>query len=390
MTEVINALTGDLDLVVVGATQAADLRQPVGFVRDGIGEIEKCRGSYLACDGLAGSFASIASTSLMDILSDEIEIWIDLAARRWDGGTGGENYCGRWAETGDERSWKVFTGGGGGGGSLQHFWSSTGINSVNIAAGPQLFTLANSPMRMKFRMQMDLKTINRIENRVFRRFSDTEPWVNMVKHFQTGTVGIFNPTADLRIGDVGPGGENPFLGQWFSLRVWDGLRERGGVEKINIDFTKATPGSTSFFEGAQGMEVNINGTAEIKTGGSGSSLGDFRYRLKNVGSHHPIVLKTDANIELLRGRLNVAKSLSRGVAESSGVSRIDPEWDSDLRVPILKSQSAEENATAIRNATGEAGLLQLESQIFSEAYFDDLRMLVLERVVPIRQRTIHI
>jgi hypothetical protein len=389
MVQVIDALKGDLDAVVVGATEAADLRQPVGYARDGAGEIERCLGSHLALDGQVGSFASIDSTSLLDISDSQWEVWFDIAPRRWDGGTIGETYFGRWADDTSQRSWRIHVGGGGGGGSLFHEWSSTGANSANVAAAPQLFSLTNDRIRMKFRIMFDVSTINLTDNRVFRRYADTDPWFNMQKHFQTGGVPLFNGTADFRIGDHGPGPvANPMLGQFFSLRIWDGWRERGGVEIVNIDFTKLTPGVTSFEEDAQGLTVNLNGGTEIKA--IGSQFGDFRYRLRNVGSHHPIVLKTDANIELLRGRLNVAKSLSRGVAESSGVSRIDPEWDSDLRVPILKSQSAEEYNTALRNATGSAGLMQLESQIFSEAYFDELRLLVLERVIPIRERTIRI
>ncbi len=389
MVQVIDAAKGDLDAVVVGAVESADLRQPVGYVRDGIGEIERCRGSYLSLDGQVGSFASIASTSLLDISDSQWEVWFDIAPRRWDGGTAGETYFGRWAEDTSQRSWRIHVGGGGGGGSLFHQWSNDGINQANVAGAPQLFGVANDTIRMKFRIMFDVSTINLTDNRVFRRFSDTDPWFNFQKHFQTGGTPLFNSTADFRIGDHGPGPvANPMLGQFFSLRVWDGWRERGGVEILNIDFTKLTPGQTSFREQAQDLEVILNGGTEIKLGGS--QFGDFRYRIKAVGDHHPLVLKTDANIELLRGRLNVTKGLARGVAESSGVTRIDPEWDSDLRVPILKSQSTEEYTTAIRNATGEAGLIQLESQDFSEAYFDELRLLVMERVLPIRQRTIHI
>jgi len=403
MTEVINALDGDLDAVVVGASQAADLRQPVGYVRgegtdvDGLGEIERCIGSYLACDGATGSFASIASTSLLDIGSQsQWEVWVDLAPLFWSGGTTGpggigETWLGRWAEDTDQRSWRLHVGGGGGGGALFHQWSNAGTNQTQVAAAPQLFTVANGRIRMKFRVMFDNSVINLVDNRVFRRFSDLDPWINIQKHFQTGLTPIFNGTADFRIGDHGPGPvANPFTGQFFSVRLWDGWRERGGVEILNIDFTRLSPGTTSFEEDAQGLTVNINGTAEIKGGGSGSQFGDFRFRLKETGGHHPLILRTDANIELLRGRLNVMKSNSRGVAGSSGVSRIDPTWDADLRVPILKSQSTEEYNTAIRNATGEAGLVQLESQGFSEAYFDELRMLVLERVTPIRKRIIRI
>lgn len=398
MTEVIDAAKGDLDAVVVGAAQASDLRQPVGWVRDvlGAGEIERCHGSYLQCDGATGSFASIASTSLLDITDSQFEIWIDLAARFWSGGTTGpggigETYCARWAEDTNQRSWRLRTGGGGGGGSFDYMWSSTGANSSNIGVPPQQFTLLNDTIRQQFRMMYDVRTANIVENRLWRRFQSDEPWINLSKHFQTGVNPLFNGTADLRIGDHGPGPlANPYTGQFFSFRLWDGVRERGGVEIVNIDFTKLRPGVTSFQEDAQGLTVNINGTAEIKHGGSGSKLGDFRYRMKAVGDHHPLLLRTDANIEFLRGRLNVIKSNSRGVAESSGTSRIDPSWDSDLRVPILKSQSAEEYATAIRNATGEAGLIQLESQDFSEVYFDELRMLVLERVSQIRERIIHL
>jgi len=396
MTEVINPLEGDLAAVVVGASQAADLRQPVGYVRgdvdqvDGLGEIERCLGSYLALDGTSGTFASIASTSLLDIsAASQWEVWIDIAARRWDGGTGGETYVARWAEDTSQRSWRLHVGGGGGGGSFFHQWSNDGVNQSNVAAAPQLFTIANDRIRMKFRVMFDNSTINLVDNRTFRRFSDVDPWTNIQKHFQTGGTPIFNGTADLRIGDHGPGPvENPYNGQFFSLRIWDGWRERGGVEIVNIDFTKLTPGITSFEEDAQGLTVDLNGAAEIK--GGGSKYGDFCFRLKATGGHHPLILRTDANIELLRGRLNVVKSTSKGQPDSSGASRIDPTWDADLRVPILKSQSSEEYNTAIRNATGEAGLIQLESRDFSEAYFDELRVLVLERVTPIRKRIIHV
>jgi len=384
MTEVIDALKGDLDAVVLGATQGADQRQPVGFLSSGDGEIERCEGSYLFLPNIAGAFASIASTSLMDILSDELEIWVDLAANDWDGGTGGENWLGRWAETGDQRSWRIFIGGGGGGGSLGHYWSTTGANSTNIASAPQLFTIANKLIRMKFRIQMDLKTINVIENRVFRRFSDLDPWTCMTKHFQTGPPNIFNSTADLRIGDVGPGGEDPFEGQFFSVRVWDGLRERDGIEKLNIDFTQLAPGTTSFEEDAQGLTVNMNGASEIRAGGQ--TKGNFRYRMTGLGDHHSLRLLKDADFDLLRGRINVLKATARGVRTSSGLSRIDPGWDTDLRVDILKARSVEEYATAIRNATGEPGLIQLESQSFSEVYFDELRSLVLGRVAAVKEK----
>jgi len=242
---------------------------------------------------------------------------------------------------------------------------------------------------MKFRIQYDVRTAGIVENRVFHRFSDLDPWTCMVKHFQTGVNPFFNSSADLRIGDQGPGGENPFFGLIYSLRVWDGIRERGGVEIVNIDFTDLAPGTTSFEEQAQGLTVDLNGAAEINIGGG--TKGDFRYRMTGVGDHHPLLLKKDAEFNpLLRGRINVLKTTARNVPTSSGVSRIDPTWDTDLRVEILKSQSAEEYSTAIRNATGDPGLLQLESQRFSEVYYDELRSLVLGRVTPIKERIIHV
>jgi len=362
MTEVIDALKGDLDAVVVGASQAADLRQPVGFLRSGLGEIERSLGSHLSLDGSSGAFASIASTSLLDITDSQFEIWIDLAPRFWSGGTGGETWCGRWAETGDQRSWRLDVGGGGGGGSLGHWWSATGANSSNISAAPQLFTIANGEIRMKFRIQYDVRTAGLVENRVFRRFSDLDPWTCMVKHFQTGVNPFFNSTADLRIGDQGPGGENPFFGLIYSLRIWDGLRERGGVEIVNIDFTDLAPGITSFKEQAQGLTVNLNGASEIKIGGM--TKGNFRQRIRGVDDHHFLRLVKDADFDFLRGRINVLKATARGVPTSSGLSRMDPTWDDDLQVEILKSQSREEYGSAIRNADGDSGLLQLESQNF--------------------------
>jgi hypothetical protein len=388
MTEVIDALKGGLDAVVVGASQAADLRQPVGFLRSGAGEIERSLGSHLSLDGSSGAFASIASTSLMDISNDEFEVWVDLAPRFWSGGTGGENWLGRWAETADQRSWRFFVGGGGGGGSLQSFWSSTGANSTNIASGPQLFSIANGEIRMQFRVQYDVSTVNLIENRVFRRFSNFDPWTCMTKHFQTGPQGVFNSSADFRIGDIGPGGENPFFGLFYSVRVWDGLRERGGVEILNIDFTDLSPGITSFKEAAQGLTVNLNGASEIKIGGM--TKGNFRYRLTGANDHHFLRLVKDADFDFLRGRINVLKATARGVLTSSGLSQIDPTWDDDLQVAILKSESREEYGSAIRNADGDPGLLQLESQNFSEAYYDEIRSIVLGRVDAVKSRIIHV
>lgn len=384
MTEVIDALNGDLDAVVVGASQGSDLRHPVGWESSGEGEIERCQGSYLDLDGSSGAFASIASTSLMDISSDELEIWIDLAADEWSGGTGGETWAARWAEDTNERSWRMIVGGGGGGGSLTHSWSSDGSNFANIAAAPQIFTLANKLMRMKWRVQMDLKVVNKIENRVFWRFSDLDPWIATRKHYQTGAQGIFNGTADLRIGDHGPGPvENPFTGRFYGLRMWNALRERGGEEILNIDFTQLAPGTTSFKEQAQGLTVNLNGAAVIRAGGQ--TKGNFRVRMKGVGDHHSLRLLKDADFDFLRGRINVLKATARGVPISSGLSRMDPGWDDDLRVDILKAQSVDTYATAIRNATGEPGLLQLESQSFSEVYFDELRSLVLARVDAVKE-----
>ncbi len=390
MTEVIDALKGDLNAVVVGASQAADLRQPIGYLPSGLGEIERCRGSYLSLDGSSGAFASIASSSLLDISDSQFEVWVELAPRFWSGGTGGETWLGRWATTGDQRSWRLHVGGGGGGGSIFAEWSSTGLDQAGPAAAPQLFSIANGTIRMEFRFTFDVKTINQTENRIWYRFSNLDPWINIMKHFQTGGVPLFNSSADLRIGDHGPGPvENPFFGQFFSLRIWDGLRERGGVEIVNADFTDLAPGTTSFEEQAQGLTVNLNGASEIRIGGG--TKGDFRYRMTGVGDHHPLLLKKDAEFDpLLRGRINVLKSTARGVPTSSGASRIDPTWDTDLRVDILKSQSAEEYSTAIRNATGDPGLLQLESLRFSEVYFDELRSLVLGRVTPIKERIIHV
>ncbi len=391
MTEVIDALKGDLDAVVVGASQAADLRQPVGFLKSGLGEVERSLGTHLHLDG-SGAFASIASSSALDISNDEWEVWVDLAPRFWSGGGAnpdlGENWLGRWAETGDQRSWRLFVGGGGGGGSLCHYWSSTGANTTNICAAPQLFTIANGDIRQKFRIQYDVSTVNLIENRVFRRFSDLDPWTCMVKHFQTGPQGVFNSSADFRIGDIGPGGENPFFGNFYSVRVWDGLRERGGVEILNIDFTQLAPGITSFKEQAQGLTVNLNGASEIRMGGP--TKGNFRYRLTGVNDHHFLRLVKDADFDFLRGRINVLKVTARGIPTSSGLSKIDPTWDDDLQVEILKSQSREEYGSAIRNADGDPGLIQLESQRFSEAYYDELRSLVLGRVDAVKERIIHV
>jgi len=394
MTEVIDALKGDLDAVVIGASQAADLRQPVGFIRSGLGEVERSLGSHLSLDGSSGTFASIASTSLLDITlpRSEIEIWIDLAPRFWSGGSDlglGETWVARWAEDTDQRSWRLHVGGGGGGGTLFHQWSNAGTNQTQIGAAPQLFTIANGDIRQKLRVQIDNKTINQVENRVFRRFSDLDPWTCMVKHFQTGLTPLFNSTADLRIGDHGPGPvENPFFGRIYSLRIWDGLRERGGVEIVNIDFTDLAPGITSFEEQAQGLTVNLNGAAEIKIGGM--TKGNFRYRMTGVDDHHFLRLVKDADFDFLRGRINVLKTTARGVPTSSGLSQMDPTWDDDLQVEILKSQSREEYGSAIRNADGDPGLIQLESQRFSEVYYDELRSIVLGRVDAVKARIIHV
>ena len=388
MTEVIDALKGGLDAVVVGASHADDQRRPVGCVRSGLGEVERSLGSHLHLDGSSGAFASIASSAALDISNDEWEVWVDVAPRFWSGGTGGENWLGRWAETGDQRSWRFFVGGGGGGGSLGHYWSSDGLNTVNIFSAPQLFSIANGDVRQKFRVQYDVSTVNLIENRVFRRFSDLDPWTCMTKHFQTGFQGVFNSSADFRIGDIGPGGENPFFGNFYSVRVWDGRRERGGVEILNIDFTDLAPGTTSFKEAAQGLTVTLNGAAEIKIGGA--TKGNFRQRLTGVNDHHFLRLVKDADFDFLRGRINVLKATARGVPTSSGLSRMDPTWDDDLQVEILKSQSREEYGSAIRNADGDPGLIALESQRFSEAYYDELRSIVLGRVDAVKERIIHV
>lgn len=390
MTEVIDAIKGGLNAVVVGASQAADLRQPVGFLRSGSGEIERCLGSCLDLDASPGTFASIASTSLLDITDSQFEIWLDFAAFRWDAnGLLRETYAARWAEDTAQRSWKISAGGGGGGGSLDHAWSSTGANNSNIGSAPQLFTIMNGTIRQKFRIQYDVSTVNLIENRVFRRFSEFDPWTCMTKHFQTGGSPLFNSTADLRIGDHGPGpAGTPFEGQFYSFRMWDGLRERGGVEIVNIDFTDLTPGITSFKEAAQGLTVNLEGAAEIKIGGM--TKGNFRYRMTGVNDHHFLRLVKDADFDFLRGRINVLKTTARGVPTSSGLSRMDPTWDDDLQVEILKSDSREEYGSAIRNADGDPGLLQLESRRFSEVYYDELRSIVLGRVDAVKERIIHV
>lgn len=97
--------------------------------------------------------------------------------------------------------------------------------------------------------------------RGFYRYDDNDPWIPLgspVVGITTTTIAI--NTNDLRVGNRNS--SNTFQGFIHRTIVKSGIE---GITVFDADFTKQTPGATSFTEDALGATVTINGTSGADT-----------------------------------------------------------------------------------------------------------------------------
>jgi len=379
-------LHAGLNGVVSGAINTPDFRKPFGYILSGIGEIERTRGTVLRLPGVAGDYASIASSSALDFTNDRFEAWFDIALQDWSPTVTDDTLLSRWTTVGNQRGFRIFVNSSGGGSLIVITWSGNGTDLATQSTPTLISSFLNDTQRLKIRVQLDVNDPDSLA-RVWTRESDFDPWISIFNSNAVGLSNIHNSTAPLEFGTQEGGTLEPLQGRYFSCRLWDGLRSEGAPLIVSADFTRLRLGQTSFEEDAQALKVNLNGNAVVETGGV--SVGDFRYRIKALNDHHPVLIKQDPSITPLSGRMNVIRAIAHGLPDSSGAVKIDPDWQSNLEAEILKS-TFEQHATARRNLAGGSGINRYSALGFSEAYLDELRSLALDRVSPVKKRIIHV
>ncbi|HEY9659617.1 MAG TPA: hypothetical protein V6C65_14250 [Allocoleopsis sp.] len=202
--------------------------------------------TYLRTDGSGGDAASCLDTAGISITGD-----IDIRFDAWLAGWRGHNakLCGKYAVTGNNRSWKLVLNAEG---TLTLYWSSAGTLATVLTATSTAYVPTPTSGRKAVRATLDVNNGSGGYTVTFYT-SDTisGTWTQLGDAVVTtgGTTSIYDSTANLFLGstpDDGISGQEMLM-HIYAFKVLSGI---GGTEKANPDFTIQTAGDTSFSDAA--------------------------------------------------------------------------------------------------------------------------------------------
>lgn len=199
----------------------------------------------LLLDATSNCWCTTPDAIALDIVGD-IDLRIEYQA--FLGGGVSSTLIGKWNNTGNQRSYKIFNIFG----LIGIHWSNDGIADLNDEQ--------TTPPAGTTAVRVTLDVVNGA-NRVAEGFAGQSLGLGTLYQTETvaGNTAIFNSTAVLGIGASSAGGAEGFKGRVTRAEVRNGIN---GTVVANPDFRNLTPGTTSFVDGA-GLTWTVNGTAKI-------------------------------------------------------------------------------------------------------------------------------
>lgn len=223
-------------------------------------------GTYLwlsATTGTTGS-ATAPDAAPLGIIGD-IDIRLDAQLSNWQL-TGGQNLAGKFATTGNQRSWALTTQGTGTG-RLTYLWSTDGTlaNQRFATSTAGVAGEAAPDGRLAVRVTHDVD--NGASGTTVTFYTSTQiggPWERLGDPVvAAGITSIFDSTAKLEVAAIAelPFGATLAVDRVLAFQLRNGIN---GTVVANPDFTVQTPGATSFADTASSPNTwTIAGQAEL-------------------------------------------------------------------------------------------------------------------------------
>ncbi|MCD7440228.1 hypothetical protein K4B79_18615 [Streptomyces lincolnensis] len=209
---------------------------------------------YLWLPDIAGSGASTPDHASLDITSD-IDVRIELTLEPWHGTSNLRELAGKYAGTGNQRSWALFMWIDN---RLTWRWSPDGTNVLQY-----LSTALTIPTSGRLAVRVTLDVDNGAGGHTVTWYTAPTiagPWTMLgTPDVHAGTTSIFSSTAPLTVGDVTELGFERPVGRAHAFELRSGIN---GTVVANPDFSLPAAGATSFVDAA-GRTWSPSGGAEI-------------------------------------------------------------------------------------------------------------------------------
>lgn len=296
-------------------------RNPLGAYYGGLGRNTPLRislpygSTYLGMSGTDGEGATCPDAAALGITGD-IDIRADMSLMSW---RHGQNLCGKYETTGNQRSWAVQLSGDG---YLSLTWSTDGTSGALSDVTSTVPVSVPADHRQAVRVTLDVDNGAGGHTVTFYT-ADTISglWVQLGDQVAgSGTTSVFDSTAGLEVGDVADltvlpdlaTTAYPVTGKIHAFQLLDGI---GGTVVANPDFTIQTAGAVSFADTAS--------TPNTWTVAGAASLDDRDYRAY-------------AEVSELPQRWDVSGSDVYTPIVASGVLRRLTQGASDLGSPMYR------------------------------------------------------
>lgn len=211
--------------------------------------------TYVWLPDLAGNQIATPDVAALDITGD-IDVRIDLTLKVWNGVSNMRELAGKYAGTGSQRSWALFTWTDG---RLLWRWSADGTNTTQYLS-PAAITVPSSG-RLAVRATLDVD--NGAAGHTLTWYTAPTiagPWTMLgTPDIHAGTTSIFSSSAPLAIGDVTELGFERPAGRVHAFELRNGI---AGSVVANPDFTVQTPGAATVTDGS-GRVWTPAGGAEV-------------------------------------------------------------------------------------------------------------------------------
>jgi hypothetical protein len=207
--------------------------------------------SYLRLAADQVSYASAPDTAGLSITGDT-EVQLDVTLDNWRAGT---NLAGKWASTGNQRSWILQLNEAG---TLKFSWSPDGTIGAAVAATSTLAVPVPGLRRQAIKVTLATATGT---VKFWTAATIGGSYTQLGATVVAGAAAVFDSTAAVQLGyitDI----TGSFPGMYGKIHAFKLLSGIGGTVKASPDFTIQSAGATSFAD-AQSNTWTVQGTAEI-------------------------------------------------------------------------------------------------------------------------------
>ena len=207
--------------------------------------------SYLRIAADQASYASAPDTAGLSITGDT-EVQLDVTLDNWRAGT---NLAGKWASTGNQRSWILQLNEAG---TLKFSWSPDGTIGATVAATSTLAVPVPGLRRQAIKVTLATATGT---VKFWTAATIGGSYTQLGSTVVAGAAAVFDSTAGVQLGyitDI----SSSFPGMYGKIHAFKLLSGIDGTVKASPDFTTQSAGATSFND-AQSNTWTVAGTAEI-------------------------------------------------------------------------------------------------------------------------------